>query len=1514
MLQPLESRELLSGDPYLTLALASHSVLENAGLAATTATVTRNNMDTSQALTVNLSSGDPQVTVPSSVTIAAGNTGATFNVGTVDDHLNGPASKSVAITGTAVSPVPPGLDSTFGSGGYLSVPQQVNWSSNFPDMKVQSDGKVVAVSSSPGSSSTWAISRSLATGALDTGFGTNGTVVTSFPGATGGYANGVAIQPDGKIVVVGVVTGASTYDAWGIARYNSNGSPDSTFGTNGLILMKFTGESGWLYDGAVLANGEILVGGMLEQPAGFAVARFTSKGQLDTSFGSSGIASVNPDPTNGWYNITGQSMTVQPDGKILMTGIGNYNYLPVTRFNANGSLDSTFGNGGTTLIPLATFGSQFISIQGGDGLAVQADGKIIVDGWAYETGYSRSDWILARLNVNGTLDTGFNGSGVTTLNFAGGADKANDVAIAADGKIMVAGRADVGATLGQGYNLALARFNTNGTLDTTFNGNGEIIFPPLPSVFEEIWSVDFQPDGKLDAVVGYNTDMRIARFDTGLLAASDSLSLGETDIPAQLKVSGLTSPATAGSSETFSVTAEDATGATVLNYSGTVHFTSSDPSASLPENYAFMPSDNGTHSFSVTFATSGTQSVTATDTVTSSITGSQSVTVQNGVDDFLVTASNNVYHYTLSGSLLGTLPVPYPTGSSDSQIARGLTVDANQNIDLFNGTFTPYLSTYNTGTKSWSQHTVSGWSTVNNVSYGGVAGFNQYVFVTDMATGGGQDQGLIRFNTADYSYQRFATTTDYIKVTVGQDGYLYALEPSELQVDVFNPVTLALKRHIFNYSANADSRGIAVDGNGQIFVADWNGRILHFDPAGNLVQSLSPSGGGNWADIILGADGKLVAVSWSGTVLVSDESLSAYSTYTLPSSSTISYFLSWAQPQTPTLVADSLSLSPSPTSIVAGNTVNVTVTAQDILGNTVAGYTGTVHFTSTDSQATLPADYAFTAADQGSHTFTVTLRTAGNESVTATDLNPVSPITGNGGGITVNAGPTNSFAVSGFSTPITAGVVHNFTVMAVDAYGNLTAGYTGTVHFTSSDIKAVLPANYTFTAADSGQHSFSATLKTAGNQSITATDTVTASVTGVVNVSVVAGLAKLLVIKGLPTGVLAGVAKTFSLSARDGFGNLATGYTGTVHFSSSDAQAALPADYVFNASDAGVHVFTNGLTFKTAGSQKLTAVDTTNGLLTGTGPSVSVTAAAAQSLTVTGFANPDTAGVSGQFTVTLFDAYGNQAAGYRGTLHFTSSDVKAVLPTNYVFTAADAGQHSFSATLKTAGGQSITATDIHNTSITGKDSVTVIAASAASYSFGVPVSTVAGSAKTFTLTAKDAYGNVATGYAGTVHFSSSDSQAVVPTDYTFVTADGGTHIFTHGLVLKTAGLQSLTATDTANGALTATRSNIQVNPAAAKTLSIAGFPSPITAGNAGSFTVTAKDAYGNIATGYTGTIHFTSSDSSAQLPADYTFAVGDNGVHTFSATLNKVGKQSISAADTIATTIKGSQTGIEVDA
>jgi subtilisin-like proprotein convertase family protein len=192
---------------------------------------------------------------------------------------------------------------------------------------------------------------------------------------------------------------------------------------------------------------------------------------------------------------------------------------------------------------------------------------------------------------------------------------------------------------------------------------------------------------------------------------------------------------------------------------------------------------------------------------------------------------------------------------------------------------------------------------------------------------------------------------------------------------------------------------------------------------------------------------------------------------------------------------------------------------------------------------------------------------------------------------------------------------------------------------------------------------------------------------------------------------------------------------------------------------------------------------------------------------------------------------------------------------------------------------------------------------------GVPPGSTAGTSFTITVTALNGNGQTVTGYTGTVVFSSTDAKAVLPASYTFVSGDAGRHTFT-GVVLKTAGQQTVSVSDTSNSLVAGASATDTVTPAAVSSLAVAGFPSPASVGVAGTFTVTAKDPYGNTVTGYLGTVSFSSSDLKATLPASYTFVSSNKGTHSFSATFNTTGTQSLTAKDTAGHT--GSQTGIQV--
>jgi hypothetical protein len=191
-----------------------------------------------------------------------------------------------------------------------------------------------------------------------------------------------------------------------------------------------------------------------------------------------------------------------------------------------------------------------------------------------------------------------------------------------------------------------------------------------------------------------------------------------------------------------------------------------------------------------------------------------------------------------------------------------------------------------------------------------------------------------------------------------------------------------------------------------------------------------------------------------------------------------------------------------PEDVQSGSGFNVVVEAEDASNRLATGYTGTVSLTSSDSGATLPADYTFTASDHGYHTFQVTFQTTGNQTVTATDT-ANSTLTSQASTAVSAAGTVTHFGVFALG-PTLPGVSTPVVVVALDASNQIVTGYTGTVHFTSSDSSATLPADYTFTASDNGVHVLNVTFGTSGRQTLTAADTSNSAATGDAHVRVFA--------------------------------------------------------------------------------------------------------------------------------------------------------------------------------------------------------------------------------------------------------------------------------------------------------------------------------------------------------------------------------------------------------------------------
>ncbi|WP_426422066.1 Ig-like domain repeat protein [Bradyrhizobium genosp. A] len=296
-----------------------------------------------------------------------------------------------------------------------------------------------------------------------------------------------------------------------------------------------------------------------------------------------------------------------------------------------------------------------------------------------------------------------------------------------------------------------------------------------------------------------------------------------------------------------------------------------------------------------------------------------------------------------------------------------------------------------------------------------------------------------------------------------------------------------------------------------------------------------------------------------------------------------------------------------------------------------------------------------------------------------------------------SAGPATHFLVSAPSSA-TAGTAFNFTVTALDSGNSVDTTYSGPVHFTSTDGAATLPADSTLT---NGVGTFSATLKTAGSQTITATDTVTSSITGTSSTIAVSAAAATHYTVSAPASANGNVAFSFTVTAQDQFNNTATGYAGTVHFTSTDAQAVLPANSTLTN---GTGTFS--ATLKTAGSQTITTTDAVTSSITGTSGAINVSSTGVTHFTVSAPASA-TAGTAFNFTVTALDSSNAVVTSYSGTVHFTSSDAAATLPANATLTN---GTGTFSATLNTAGNQTITATDTANAAITGTSSAIAVSA------------------------------------------------------------------------------------------------------------------------------------------------------------------------------------------------------------
>jgi uncharacterized delta-60 repeat protein len=403
------------------------------------------------------------------------------------------------------------LDPSFGTGGKVTT--KVGSTNDYGNALVRApDGRLVVAGSSIDSVTlgNFALARYNANGSLDTSFNGTGKVTTAI-GPSWDSANALVRQPDGKLVAAGDTDNGSNFDL-ALARYNPNGSLDTSFNGTGKVTTAIGSSDEHAYALALQPDGKLVVAGRSNSGSNddFALARYNPNGSLDTSFNGTGKVTT----TIGSADDGAHTLAVQPDGKLVAAGDTRINgqlVVALARYNPNGSLDTSFN--GTGKVTTAIGGSS-----AAHALVLRSDGKLVIAGFG--TNGSQFLFALARYNPNGSLDTSFNGTGKVTTAIGSIQDVAERLVLEPDGKMAAAGYSYVGSR----RVFALAHYNPNGSLDTGFNGTGKVTTAIAQD--DQAYGLALQPDGKLVAA-GYGLNGSQQVFELVRYSGS-SLTVGKT--------------------------------------------------------------------------------------------------------------------------------------------------------------------------------------------------------------------------------------------------------------------------------------------------------------------------------------------------------------------------------------------------------------------------------------------------------------------------------------------------------------------------------------------------------------------------------------------------------------------------------------------------------------------------------------------------------------------------------------------------------------------------------------------------------------------------------------------------------------------------------------------------------------------------------------------------------------------------------------------------------------------------
>lgn len=407
----------------------------------------------------------------------------------------------------------PGMpDTQFNGNGIVSVnfgPGSIDvaW-----DVAFQSDGKAVIAGLTGQGNQDFAVVRLNPDGSMDNTFGGGGKTTTEVAGAND-RGRAVAIQADGKIVVVGHARLGGS-DDFAVVRYLADGTLDNTFDGDGRAVTDIDGEDRALAV-AIQPDGKIMACGISDNSTNvrFRLFRYNGDGSPDLGFGGgtgTAVAAFLPED-----NATAWDLALQPDGKIVVAGYANngtYNDVAVARFNNDGSLDSGFGSGGLVVVPVASADDL------GHAVELQPDGKIVVAGYAQDD-QGEEHFIGVRLLPDGTLDNGFDGDGVVSIQ-ALSYGQAYGVVVQPDGFLVLAGHSHNGTQ----RVFSSVRCSATGTLDPDYDGDGMMSLPV--GTYGECYGATLAPDGGI-ALVGYAEGNNSSDF--ALVKVLSGLNLGVVD-------------------------------------------------------------------------------------------------------------------------------------------------------------------------------------------------------------------------------------------------------------------------------------------------------------------------------------------------------------------------------------------------------------------------------------------------------------------------------------------------------------------------------------------------------------------------------------------------------------------------------------------------------------------------------------------------------------------------------------------------------------------------------------------------------------------------------------------------------------------------------------------------------------------------------------------------------------------------------------------------------------------------